>query len=142
VRGNRGLLLLALPLLAGLGLVIALSRRGTPEREMLAPATRKVSRPSVVESGSGSISAGSVFPSPVPPAKDVASAVSTARIRSTYKNYRMAVASDNTAVQKALLPLLRRERETVMLYARDEFARATSEKSRAIARRTLDALER
>jgi hypothetical protein len=78
----------------------------------------------------------------VPPAKDVASAVSTARIRSTYKNYRMAVASDNTAVQKALLPLLRRERETVMLYARDEFARATSEKSRAIARRTLDALER
>jgi len=140
VNGNRGLLPLTLPLLAGLGLLVALHQRPGPERA--SPPPRKSERP--VNGAAVDVSGAAVGgpASPTPPARDMAEAVSTSRIRSTYKGYRTAVANENKAVQDALLPVLRRDRETALLYARDELSRAATEQDKAVARRTLDALER
>lgn len=140
MNGHRGLLLLTLPLLAGSGLLVALHRRPEPERALLPP--RKSKRP--VHGAAAEVSGAAVgaLASPTPPARDMGEAVSTSRIRSAYKGYRTAVANENKAVQDALLPVLRRDRETALLYARDELARAATEQDKTVARRTLDALER
>jgi hypothetical protein len=79
---------------------------------------------------------------PLAPANEVAHAVENDRILSTYRNYRAAVATKNTALQKALQPILLRDRDAAIRIARQDVDRSTDPQDREISRQTLEALRR
>jgi hypothetical protein len=143
---RRGLLILGLPLLALSGLFTAALMRQNPEPRLAVRSPRTPDVGEVAATGPLKREARSPgqppAPTRMPAPKDIGSAASNARVQTTYTNFRIAVANDNQAVQRALLPLLQKDRETALWYARDDVAVASSEQDRAIARRTLQALEK
>ena len=148
MNNRRGLLILGIPLLAGAGLLaVALLRPGSgpelPQRRQGSEAPPPVARPT--ESGGRAAKA----PPPAPPvnktpASDdkIAKATDEARVRSTYQNFRTAVATGNRALLDALRPIILRDREFAIQLASQEMATATAPTDREIAERTLEALRR
>lgn len=139
MKTRRGLLVLGLPLIAGLSLVIAAAslRRpagldGPPPRKSAgaAPAAPTASKAAAKEK-----------PKPVSP-EAMTRAAEEARIRGSYQNYRTAVATGNGSLQRALEKTLLRDREAALRFAREEAARAQTPRDREIAARTLEALGR
>ena len=64
------------------------------------------------------------------------------QVRSTYQNYRTAIATRNAALEKALLPVLVKDRTLALQYAREDLARAKDSLDRDITLRTIEALGR
>lgn len=149
MTNRRGLLLMGLPLIAVLGLFSAMQIRRSAEPMPVARSPRSSSGGDSggavemrVQSSSANINRTPAAPTRMPPAKDIGTAVSNARIQTTYANFRIAVANNNRQVQGALLPVLQQHRETALWYARDDVAMARTEQDRSIALRTLGALEK
>lgn len=80
-----------------------------------------------------------VRPNPAP-AGQVNRAMKEARLRSTFNNYRTAVATGNSAIQKALRPILISNREASIRMAQESLAKASRPNDRDIANRTLTSL--
>lgn len=129
-------LILAVPLAAAAVLATALLlRRGAPEAT--APQGRAARAP-----------APAVQPvaAPRPPAPPLAAADAVARetevvrLRGTYQNYRTAVATGNKALQEALLPILRKDRQAALRLAREDHTRASEPFDRDIARKIVEDL--
>src|SRR5688572_3861703 len=77
-------------------------------------------------------------PTPEAPVETAASA----RLRTTYENYRSAVAVGNRHLQDALKPTLLREKATALRFAREDLAASTDPAQRDIAVRTAESLRR
>lgn len=143
MKMNRGLLLLALPLLAGAALLIAAVslRPGSPQDT----SPQRKAAPAETAARKSAPPAPSAKPKELPkpaPADALARAADDARIRGSYQNYRTAVATGNTSLQRALEKTLQRDREAALRFAREEVARAQNSRDREIASRTLEALGR
>src|SRR5262245_2359462 len=69
------------------------------------------------------------------PASVIAGAAEDERVRTTYKSYRTAVATGNQPLQKALLPVLARDRSLAVRYAEEDLRRSPSEEDRDITHR-------
>jgi hypothetical protein len=65
-----------------------------------------------------------------------------ASLRTTYQNYRTALAVGNQAQAKALYPVLRRERKAALKLAEQDLAQARQEFDRTVAGKAVDALRR
>ncbi len=137
MKSNRGLIILCAPAFGATLLVAALAFRSSPD--LPAPRTA-ASRSSPRDSR--------VAPSPAGPVARpapehvVARATDEVRVRSTYQNYRTAVATGNRVMQEALRPLVLRHRDVALRLAHEDLARASSELDREVARKTLDGLKR
>src|SRR5579859_6877018 len=80
-------------------------------------------------------------PPPKPaPEKVIAQATDEARVRSTYQNFRTAVATGNQILQDTLRPIVLRDRDVALRLAKRDLDEAPSDIDRDIAQRTLDAL--
>jgi hypothetical protein len=82
---------------------------------------------------------------PLPPQaapKEVARGIEEVRVRGTYQNYRTAVASGDGGLEKALLPVVLRDRQTVLRFAEEDLALANSDFDRSVARKVIDVLRR
>jgi hypothetical protein len=137
MNSRRGLLLLAAPLAGGVLLITALAVRRdpavpVPARPSLAHAPRAAQTPAIVPAP---------LPKPAPP-EAVARAVDEDRLRSTYQNYRTAVATGNEVLAKALHPVLVKDRDAAVRLAEEEVARASTPSDREVARKTLETLRR
>ena len=80
-------------------------------------------------------------PLPAPPEK-IAQATETVRIRGTYQNYRRALATKDPGLEKALLPVLLKDRDVARKCAEEDLARAQSDLDRDLARKVIEALRR
>jgi hypothetical protein len=78
---------------------------------------------------------------PAPP-ETVAKQSEDVRVRSTFANYRTAIATKNTRMADALYPVLLRDRATALKCAEEEVAKATTDFDREIAQQTLNAFRR
>ena len=145
MKNKRGLLLMGLPLAAGLVLVVgALALRGPQERS-----PRRTRKPEVREVAPARRASA---PAPVrytrkdppkpAPVDVVVSAANHARLRGTYKNFRTAVAKGSAPIKRALLKVLKLERDAAVKLAEEEVAKARTQRDRNIALQTLDALRR
>src|SRR5436189_1508504 len=116
---TKNVALLALPL-AGASLVItALALRGQPES--LLP---KKAAPTVRAEGPV-LAAPPPPPAPkLAPEKSVARAMDEARLKTTYQNYRTALATGNRIQADVLYPVLRRERDAALRIAEQDLAQA------------------
>lgn len=132
----RGILVLCLPVTAGLALLVtavalrgeAAAPRPRPKANATASARKASPSPSVAR------------PPKSAPASVLTSAVDEARIRSTWQNYRTAVATGNGPLRDALGRALARDRDFAVRLAEEEVARAGSERDRAIALAALEGL--
>jgi hypothetical protein len=130
-------LLLGVPL-AGVVLVIGAValRRGVPPSGPPAARAAVVPAPLVLAPARSE-------PRPVPASeKSVGQESESARIRSTYQNYRTAVATRNAALEKALLPVLLRDRQEALRFAQEDLSRAPSPVDRDVTQKVVDALRR
>jgi hypothetical protein len=80
-------------------------------------------------------------PPPAPPGV-IAQATEQVRLRGTYQNYRRAVASQDSGLQKAILPVLLRDREAAARMAEEDLARAGTDLDRDVARQMISVLRR
>src|SRR3954471_6961946 len=134
---KRALALGGIPAAAVLVLVAVVATRREAE---LAPP--KTAAPKATPPASTSMPQMAV-PAPRPkPAPDsvIAEKTEEARIRTTFMNYRTAVATDNAELQKILEPVLRRDRDVALRMAREEQAHATEPLDQSIARKVVEAL--
>jgi hypothetical protein len=144
MMNRRGLLILAVPLVAGLTLAgLALLRPASgpsplPSRkESAVPLPAPVAR--TTSPAAPRIQAVASKPAP----DDVlAKATDDARVQSTYQNFRTAIATGNLALQDALRPVVLKDRGVAIRLAERDMADAPSELDRDIARKTLEALRR
>lgn len=143
MRSKRGLLLLGAPLLGAALLALALVARLGPtpvERpearraEARAPAT---TFPRQIEAAP----APSAPPKPAP-REAITMAMDENRLRSTYQNYRTAVATGNQPLQEALRPTLLKDRDATIRIAEEELNRSKNSSDREIAQKALEALRR
>jgi len=141
MNNARGLLLLAVPLVAGLVLVGALVLRRSEDSVIPRTAKPTVDAPVAPVPPPVVRTAAAPPPKPAPDAV-IAKATDEARVRSTYQNFRTAVATNNRRLQDALRPSLLQEREFAVRLAQEEMASAPSEIDREIAKKTLEALRR
>jgi hypothetical protein len=82
-------------------------------------------------------------PPPKPaPDSEIARATDEARVRSTYQNFRTAVATGNQPLQDALRPIILRDRAFAIDLARKDVSDSPSDLDRDIATKTLEALRR
>jgi hypothetical protein len=83
-----------------------------------------------------------VPPPPPKPAPDsvIAEKTMEAKVRTTYMNYRTALATGNDALRKILEPVLLRDRDLALTMAREELARAKEPLDQQIARQMVEAL--
>jgi len=144
---RRGLLILAVPLLAGAGLLAVFLFRAGAGLE-LPPRRQADAVPAAGRPAERPVPAAAA-PPPAPPVSrtpasedKIAKATDEARVRSTYQNFRTAVATGNRALLDALRPILLRDREFALQMASQELATATSAMDREIAEKTLEALRR
>ncbi len=79
-----------------------------------------------------------------PPASSdvIATASYEAKVRTTYENYRSALATGNVPLVDALRPILLRDREIALRVARHETRSSRSPADRQIAVQVLESLER
>ncbi len=153
MTANRGLLLLGIPVLATLGLFMAVSSVRKVE-ELPAPPRRVVrvvggqevvtyepAAPPRTPSGGRSTSpTARPLPTRMPTPVDIEAAAEMSRVQSTYENYRTAVMTQNDDLQRSLFGVLRRDREAAMACARQHAAWASSDSERAFAMKTLSEL--
>lgn len=136
---------LAIPL-AGAGLIglgLALHRGNAPEERAPAKSlTRIAPSRSAPEGVTFYVAARSEPPPKLAPEQEVAQAADLARIRSTYQNYRTALATGNEPLQKSLLPVLLRDRSMATRFANEDLARAASQLDKDIAHKVVDSLRR
>ena len=134
---SKNVLILAVPLLGATLVVAAMSLRRSTEPEP----PRKTAVTARVESP--------VFVAPPPPPvvklapeKTVARAMDDARLKTTYQNYRTALATGNRIQADALYPVLRREKDAALRIAQQDLDHAQEDFDRAVARQAVDALRR
>lgn len=143
MESRRGLGLLALPALAGIGLLIAtVALRRSSDVE----SPRQTRKPSPAPMATAPVSPSPQYtaqnlPKPAPAAVAV-KASDEVRLRGTYQNYRTAIATGNDVARGALEKVLLRDRDAAMRMAQDELGRAKTERDREIATLTLEALRR
>jgi hypothetical protein len=65
-----------------------------------------------------------------------------AQLKTTYQNYRTALATDNRGQADALYPVLRRERKAALRLAEQDLAQARQDFDRAVAEKAVAALRR
>jgi len=137
---QKTILLVAVPLVGGLLVFGALALRDR---------TDVVSGPARKAAARTSWSEGSVRPPPPPtplpkpaPEKTIARAMDEARLKTTYQNYRTALATGNRVQADALLPVLRRDRKAVLRMAEGELSQSTQDFDRTVAQQAVDALRR
>jgi hypothetical protein len=130
-------LLLGIPLLGGALVAVALLRREATER------VPSISRKAPAVALGPVLLAPPPAPMPRPaPEKDVASAMEEARLKTTYQNYRTALATDNRPQADAIYPILLRERKAALRLAEQDLAQARQDFDRAVAEKALAALRR
>lgn len=137
----RGGVFLVVPV-AGLGLLAAavLNGRGpgtTGPAPRPAPAAVLEPEPAA----SRAAPADPAAPPPAPAGK-VSRAMDEARLRSTYENFRTAVATGDAALAEALRGALGRERPAALRIAREAVRRAPTPEDRAVSELALESLER
>jgi hypothetical protein len=78
-----------------------------------------------------------------PPAstEEISQASETVRLKSTFRNYRTAVATGNERLSAALKRVLLRDRREALKLAREELSRSTDGQERELAQKTLESLE-
>ncbi len=146
---NRGLALIAVPVLGTALLVCALAahrdpviaakrgvekdRSSAPAMERTAPARREASVRAPAPSRP---------PATPAPAEAVGRAAEQARIRATYQNYRTALATGNSRLADALRPTLLRDRDAALRLAEQDLAAASQAIDHEIARKTVEGLSR
>jgi hypothetical protein len=127
MKGPRGVAVVAVPLFAVLLFSAAMGSRKPPE----APATpRRTQKIRFTPSPAPHPRTAEPRPEAVPEAAmDLARTVDESRFVSTFQNYRAAVATGNAPLQRALLPILMRDRVAVLELARKdlELARTSPE---------------
>jgi hypothetical protein len=145
---RRALLLGLIPLTGGALIVAAVGLRwGGPTSPGRAPAAARAAGPasepaSLPWSGKPLVAA-TPAPRPEPaPEKTVAARSEDVRIRSTYQNYRTAIATGNATLEQALRPAVLRERQTSLALAQDDLAKAKTDLDRDVARKVLEAMRR
>jgi hypothetical protein len=136
-----------IPLAGGILVVAALaSRRGEPMPAKKAAASLPIAAreaPSLPWGEGKPLVAATPESRPqAAPEKTVAARSEEVRVRSTYQNYRTAVATGNSALEQALRPAVLRERETTLAYAQQDLARAQTDLDRDIARKVIEAMRR
>lgn len=137
--------LLAIPLagagLIGLGLALHWSR--APHEQLPSKSVTRIAPARSTQEGTTLyVAARSEPPPKLAPEQEVARATDEARIRSTYQNYRTALATGNEPLQKSLLPVLLRDRSVATRFAQEDLARAASEFDKDIAHKVVDSLRR
>jgi hypothetical protein len=80
-------------------------------------------------------------PHPAPP-EVIARATDQVRLRGTYQNFRRAVASQDSGLQKAILPSLLHDRDQAVHLAEEDLARATTDLDRDVARQVISVLRK
>jgi hypothetical protein len=137
---KRGVLYAIVPL-AGVILLVGsfLTRRGPAAGDP--PRKAAAAKPAAPRAVQAPVGVPVALPKPASP-EAVSRAVDEGRLRSTYQNYRSAVATGNEVLAKALQPVLLREREAALRLAEEEMSRAGTPLDRDIAQKTLEALRR
>ena len=83
---------------------------------------------------------------PAPPKLDppqtVGKAMEDERVRTTFRNFRTAVATGNEALVRALRPILLRSGKQALDLAQEDLSHAQSDLDREIAQKTLEAIRR
>ena len=143
MQNTRGLLILAVPLVAGVVLVSALVLRRSGDPELPRSAKRTTEEPAAPVAPPPPPAAKPAGPPPKPaPEAVIAKATDEARVKSTYQNFRTAIATNNHALQDALRPSLLKERDFAVRLAQQDVTAAPSDLDREIAQKTLEALRR
>lgn len=138
MKNVRGLILLSIPLLGIVVLAAAIAFQAPAES---VPAPRRTARAGVPASqDASSIEADAPVELATEPA--IAAATEEARIRATYENYRTAVATGQSELADALLPVLRRDRAVALRMAREDLARASEPLDQRVARKAVETLGR
>jgi hypothetical protein len=136
--GSYRVVLLGLVPAAGmLALVAVLATRHGADIEM--PVRRSSSPADAVPAQLPRIAAPSPPPKPAPDSV-IAEKTMEARVRTTYMNYRTAIATGNEALRKVLDPVILRDRELALKMAREELAQAKDPLDQQIARQMVEAL--
>lgn len=142
----RGLLILAVPVvgLGLLGLAVSLRREVSPPAQAATKRASLAARPRSFERVEASSYAIPTAPPsrPLAPEAVTAQKMDEARVRSTYQNFRTAVATGNTALRDALGPVLKRDRDFAIGLAQEELSRANDDFSRSVAQNALEVLRR
>lgn len=152
---RRGLLLLALPIAAALGLFLV-ARSFRPEQQPALVAKRAVQVVRVVDGVEivESVPVRVAPPRPKlrpmvadapyvrPEPADIAEAAEMARIQSTYQNFRTATLTENEELRKSLLAVLRRDGAAAVGFAREDAEFAETEADRAFALKLMAELNR
>ena len=137
---RKTILLLAIPLVGGLLVfgAVAFRERAVAEPP---PARKRV--------GMAPASEGSVHPAaprpPLPqpaPEKTIARAMDEARLKTTYQNYRTALATGNRIQADALHPVLMKDRKAALQLAQQDLAQARQDFDRSVAEQAVAALRR
>ncbi len=145
MKTKRGLFVLLAPLGAGalfLAAAVGFRTRAVDEGKVARkPASGSAARSDGATLPAPVISVPARAPVPAPPGT-VSAAVDEARLRSTYANYRTAVATGNGPLRDALEKVLRGDRESAVRLAREDLAQAQTSQDREIAQKTVEALRR
>jgi hypothetical protein len=81
-------------------------------------------------------------PPKIDPPQTVGKAMEDERVRTTFQNFRTAVATGNEALVRALRPILLRSGKQALDLAQEDLSRAQSDLDREIAQKTLEAIRR
>jgi len=79
-------------------------------------------------------------PEKASPDAEMVKAMDDAQIKSTYGNFRTAVATGNRRLEGVLRPVLLRNKESAVKLAEEDLAQAKSETDRSIAMKALESL--
>jgi len=136
---RRYIAILGIPLLGAALVFVAIASRRATEPEVAALKKSPTS-------GQADVPILAAPPRPVPPKpapeKTIARAMDEARIKTTYQNYRTALATGNRAQADALYPVLMRERKAALELAQQDLAQARHDFDRSVAEKAVDALRR
>jgi hypothetical protein len=142
---RRAALLGVIPLVGGVFLVGSLILRMRPAAESSGAAVAPRNKAKVVRSDweEKPLVIAQAVPRPTPaPEKTVAARSEEVRIRSTYQNYRTAIATNNSPLEHALRPVFLRDRDSCLALAQEELAKAQTEFDRDVARKVIESMRR
>lgn len=134
---------IAVPL-AGLGILLlaVANRLETPVPKRVAPKKVRAAKPTERHTQARYRPAESPHVGPAASARQIASASEQARLRSTYRNFWTAVATQDAPLEVALHKALARDREAALRLAHDALAKSQSDFDRDVTRQTIEALRR
>jgi hypothetical protein len=140
---QKKVLIIGVPALAVALLVGALAFRSRGPSDAAPPKRREAPASGAERPATTSYVPAAPKPPPKPaPDSEIARATDEARVRSTYQNFRTAIATGNQPLQDALRPLILRDRAFAIDLARKDVSDAPSDLDRDIATKTLEALRR